>query len=309
MKSSTLSPDQVDSALSTLRELKGCQRAMVIVLEAQHPVVKGSFGGAEERLVSRNSMSGQMLRRSIGTNRDYLVRDSSSDPTVRDWYRPGEPRSLLCVPVPSSVGLQGVLYADAPEAGGFTRDDHAEITKMAKRLGWEMDKSEALIAESRPSLPIWVQVSLLLGLVLLLALSIGAFFTPDPVPRTVQAKISTPSQVASGFKASVQTRNFSGAYTFLSQRLKQEIPREEFVSLSRAWLKKPDRAWELQHRRVSPGEASELQSTLHLYPPDDRPEQRKWTWQLIREDDGWKLDRFKGGPLSGSGARSGMKPG
>lgn len=142
-------------------------------------------------------------------------------------------------------------------------------------------------------------VVLVLALILLLVT-----FLPEPtrpkkepsLPPPVTEQTANPLGVARAFLTELRLGESGASYGLLSERLRGRLSKEIYERHLKAWLASESVRWELRYREPRAGVTRELTAEVLLPPPGRRS--KTWTWVLVKEESGWKLDRLEGAPFA-----------
>jgi len=230
----------------------------------------------------------QVIQRAERESRGVLILDARQD------------RSLASAGWRSAVAVAAgpvVLCLVGDESGVFAHADLAELQKLAGEVS----------VEASPPAPEWsaadralAYAASSLALAALLGLAgvtwAGTHRTPRPVqistPQLPTVVTAEPQQIATNFLQAVGSRRFGEAHSLLSAARRRELSADELGRRLEAWLGVEEHRWDLQYRRAQPaGEGA-----VEVLPRADL--KGVWRWTLVREEQGWKLDGFEGGPLS-----------
>lgn len=116
---------------------------------------------------------------------------------------------------------------------------------------------------------------------------------PAPVTTTQQAE---PLVLARSFLNLLQTRDFEASYRLLSARLQDNLSREDFQSAMQSWVSEGSHAWGLQYRDPVVVDQTGGYCALRLQAVGPAAGQEDWSWNLVAEDQGWRIDSVNGGP-------------
>jgi hypothetical protein len=265
-------------ALVLMRDAPGAP----LVLRAAHGLGPEGPDGAVQGLLDRATREG----------RGVLILDARQDPAVDE--KPASWRSGLAAP----GGAQLVLCLLAREPAGFGYADLAEVESLA---------AEMAAADSGPARPAAERTLLVAAFSLALALAVavvgvaaGALRrTPPPPPRpsgnVTTLQTAPPEQVAYSFLRMMATREGAQAYQVLSVGLRKRMSQAEFQQRVTTFMSSQTHRWDLQFRTARLEEAGSRSARVAIEPRRDL--RGTWRWQLVREEQGWKLDALEGGPL------------
>lgn len=226
----------------------------------------------------------------------------------------GELRSYLCLPLTDPQGQRiGILYADSRVSNGnFQHPDLGkakefaqEFEKLFFRRKEQSEPQEPAHSESsaqRPSLTRALAAIVLCSAAVLWVVvgfsaeisQAGAGPTPTPVaPPPKVLTLHDPVTASRFYLSLLRQGNFESAYSLLSGRLQSEISPQSYQTAIGQWLSEHPGL----QREPYLLERGETLCRVEIRATESGSEAKSWVWSLRSEgQNGWKLDKFEGGP-------------
>lgn len=96
--------------------------------------------------------------------------------------------------------------------------------------------------------------------------------------------------IAESFLAGLRTGNLSSCYFLLSAECKKRISESSFIAQMQDWLAVSDRGWSLKFRHIQLTEAGSILCRVKVVAEGQAAAQPAWSWELVKEVDGWSLN-------------------
>lgn len=242
---------------------------------------------------SAGSVRSLILQEAERSRSGVMIMDSERDERLAASQGQRPFRSAVCCPVIASWGLAGFLYVeDTKSVRAFTFE---QMSAWAERAG-----SLQLVASPPAAAP--VDPARLWGVrlagVAMLALLIPVWGAtrasrPRPVPPAGPAlssrQTASAATIAGSFLMALNGGNLAGAYRLLSQQRQSESPEVSFTVRAKKWLSVSERAWGLKFRQIQVVQAGPSHCRVKVVPTGLASKQESWTWDLIREEGGWRI--------------------
>ncbi|MBS2038960.1 GAF domain-containing protein [bacterium] len=200
-------------------------------------------------------------------------------------------RSAICCPI-SSLGL--LLVEDRANPRAFSFDQQHTWAARAQQL------TESLKPEPEPRRDLTKPLALA-GLTLCLVsvpfLFGGTPARPQPRPQipVLSREQATAATVAESYLAGLRTGNLTGSYRLLSSDLQKRLSEPRYLRQTESWLAVNDRAWSLKYRQVKMLQAGPSKCLVQVVPIGQAAQKESWTWELLKEEEGWRLKTLPGG--------------
>lgn len=199
-------------------------------------------------------------------------------------------RSALCCPILDGASVLGLLLIEdrvSPRAFHFD-----QLQNWASRSAQLVTSLKPL-----PVPPVDLRKPLALSGLALLLLAIPFWFSATPVKhhqqqtrvRTLSRQEAPAATVAESYLAGLRSGNLNGAYRLLTSESQKSLSEASFIERTRGWLAISDRAWGLKFRQVRVIRAGPTLCQVQVIPQGQASRQEPWTWDLVREESGWRL--------------------
>lgn len=140
-----------------------------------------------------------------------------------------------------------------------------------------------------------------------LALAVGFMLMNSTTPRKSSPDNFTTSReadlptIAQSALASVQLGRVESLYLLLSAPARTNTPLTALESSFAGWLPTVTANGDLRSRKVISVDQAAGTATIGRADDafDSHGETKNWIWYFVREDSGWKIARFEGGPPIG----------
>ncbi|MBN9417330.1 MAG: GAF domain-containing protein [Candidatus Eremiobacteraeota bacterium] len=204
-------------------------------------------------------------------------------------------RSALCCPILDGGSLLGLLLVeDRKSARAFNFEQLQSWASRSAQLAPSL--------KPEPTPPLDLRKPLALSGLALLLLAIPFWFGgPKEKPQQRQAQVNTLSRqempaatVAESYLAGLRSGNLNGAYRLLTSASQKSLSEALFIERTRGWLAASDRAWGLKFRQIKVIRAGPTLCQVQVVPQGQASKQELWTWDLVREESGWRLKNAPG---------------
>lgn len=229
-----------------------------------------------------------LLQEADRSGQPVLVMDAHKDERVGQC--PTAPfRSALCCPVLSAGSVLGLVWIEDAAPRAFTFEHQSSWMLRSAALA-EQFKSPPVPARDLTKPLAFTGLAVVL-------LSFPFWFgaqAPAPKPAakiaTLSSQLAPAPTVAESYLAALRSGNLPGAYRLLSRTVQERCSEARFVRQTQSWLAGSDRAWGLKFRQVEVVRAGPQRCQVKVVPQDQAAKQEAWTWDLIKEEAGWRLD-------------------
>lgn len=254
--------------------------------------------------------------------RPVMIHDVKVDPLTGGS---GEARfsSALAVPLlDESNNMVGILYADHPEVGAFTKQHRLVMERLARSLTpklpiWSPNPIKEMgEQEKTPAFDYrWAAAAGLLVVFFLVfwTISLGQKTAkPTPLATTQAIKDERPpaTRTMASFISLLQLRQFEQAYKMVHPELQAALSEADFVQQTSQWFAHEGNVWGFNRREMRVDKESESQASFRLEPTKELGEEPSWQWEVSLyqpEAQGeetpqaeWRVNRLRGGPFSSS---------
>lgn len=239
-----------------------------------------SSGTARLALIQEVDRSGQPV----------IVMDGQKDERFLS-SSPAPFRSAICCPIPG----RGLLFIeDRQNPRAFSFDQLQNWADRARQLQGALTPPSAPQPDLRKPLLLAALAVLCIGFPLLLGDS-PAPRQPRPQIAILSRQQATAATVAESYLAGLRSGNLNGNYRLLSHGTQKQLSEPGYIRQMEKWLAVGDRAWGLKFRRIEMLSAGPSKCQVRVTPTGQASRQEKWTWELVKEEDGWRLQTPPGG--------------
>lgn len=219
-----------------------------------------------------------------------IVMDAQKD--ERFLNMPPAPfRSALCCPV-QTIGLLLVEDRNSPRA--FTFEQLQSWAVRANQLAESLRPPPAPARDLTKPLGFVGLAVALFGLPMVLGGPAPGLKSQSKVP-VISRQQASAATVAESYLAGLRSGNLNGSYRLLSTPLQEKLSEPRFIRQIQSWLAASDRAWGLKYRQIKVVRAGPSQCRVEVVPLGQASRQEPWIWDLVKEEDGWRLNSPPGG--------------
>jgi hypothetical protein len=266
-----------------------------------------------------SDVAGKVIGACAKRLRPVMIHDVKVDPLTGGS---GEARfgSALVVPLlDESNNMVGILYADHPEVGAFTKQHRMVMERLARSLTpklpiWSPNPVKEMAEQEKlPAFDYrWAAAA---GSLVLFFWSFGPFLwarkppSRRPLTSTQAVRDERPpaTRTMASFIKLLQLRQFEQAYQMMHPELQALTSEADFVQQASQWFADEGNVWGFNRREMRLDKESESQASFRLEPTQELGEEASWRWAVSLyqpEAQGeetpqaeWRVNRLRGGPF------------